>query len=322
MRKGANNYIEWNGDPYKANIHFDAVYRAENVSFAPLAKGLNLDQTLIRYREDVYVVATMYNELFDPRFEFKLEFPTNSKASTDPSIAFNVEQIEKNPNEINRQVTYLIVFNSFAPPDNAYNQSSGALGSAINEFFYSTFSSISGLFFNEINRQLTKSLSKILKTDNISINFSGSVYNRNLLNSTGNNSFNINQTNLDVNIPISLFKDRFILTLGSSLDIPLTSSIQQSIEFLPDVTAEFLINPSGTIRASFFYRQNLDYLTTTANGSGRTQSSGAGIAYRKELDRLGDIFRKNKNKKEKNKPPPATEEKADPNKVTLLPKED
>ncbi len=123
LRKGANNFIEWNGDPYKARINFDAVYRAENVSFAPLAKGLNLDPTLTRYREDVFVVANMYNELFDPRFDFKLEFPNNSKASSDPSIAFNIEQIEKNPNEINRQVTYLIVFNSFAPPDNAYNAS-------------------------------------------------------------------------------------------------------------------------------------------------------------------------------------------------------
>ena len=131
----------------------------------------------------------MYNELFDPRFDFKLEFPTNSKANSDPSIAFNIEQIEKNPNEINRQVTYLIVFNSFAPPDNVYsNQASGALGSAINEFAYNTISSISGLFFNEINRQLTKTLSKILKTDNVSINFSGSVYNRNLLTTQGNNS--------------------------------------------------------------------------------------------------------------------------------------
>ena len=311
LRKGANNYIEWNGDPYKANIHFDAVYRAEKVSFAPLAKGLSLDPTssssLNGYREDVYVVATMYNELFDPRFEFKLEFPANSKASTDPSIAFNIEQIEKNPNEINRQVTFLIVFNSFAPPDNAYNaQSSGALGSAINELAYNTISSISGIFFNEVNRQLTKTLSKLFKTDNISINFSGSVYNRNLL-STQDNSFNINQSNLDVNIPITMFKDRFILTLGSTLDIPLTSNIQQNVEFLPDVTAEFLINPSGSIRATFFYRQNLDYLTTTASGSGRTQSSGAGITYRTEFNHLGELFRRHKKKKEKVTPVVPTE---------------
>ena len=42
LRKGANNYIEWTGDPYTAQIKFDAIYVAENVNFAPLASSLSL----------------------------------------------------------------------------------------------------------------------------------------------------------------------------------------------------------------------------------------------------------------------------------------
>ncbi len=86
------------------------------------------------------------------------------------------------------------------------------------------------LFFNEINKKLNTELSKILKTDNISINFSGSVYNRNLLQQS-NNTFNINQTDFNVNVPISMFKDRFVVTLGSTLDVPLQSTIQQNVQF-------------------------------------------------------------------------------------------
>jgi hypothetical protein len=49
-----------------------------------------------------------------------------------------------------------------------------------------------------------------------------------------------------------------------------------------------LINKSGTIRASFFYRQNLDYLgLTTSNIGQRTTRTGANISYRKEFDNLG-----------------------------------
>src|SRR5690606_9585408 len=125
-------------------------------------------------------------------------------------------------------------------------------------------------------------------TDNISINFSGSVYNRNLLNSASSNGIGFNQTNFNVNVPISMFKDRFVVTLGSTLDVPLQSTIQQNVQFLPDVTAEWLINESGTIRASFFYRQNLDYLTTSSTGAARHKRSGASIAYRKEFDNLRD----------------------------------
>jgi hypothetical protein len=66
---------------------------------------------------------------------------------------------------------------------------------------------------------------------------------------------------------------------------------------LPDVTAEWLINESGTIRASFFYRQNLDYLTSSSSGAARTKRTGASIAYRKEFDTLGEFFKGKKKKK-------------------------
>jgi hypothetical protein len=199
--------------------------------------------------------------------------------------------MEKNENEINRQVTYLIVFNSFAPIENT----AAGFGSTVNEVTYAAISSLSGMFFNVINRKLNSELSKILKTDNISINFSGSLYNRNLLNQTSN-GFGLNQSELNVNVPVSLFKDRFVVTFASTFDVPLQSSIQQSVQILPDVTAEWLINPSGSIRASFFYRQNIDYLTSNSTGAGRDQRAGAGITYRKDFDRLGDIFKKKKNK--------------------------
>ncbi|MGZ8552719.1 MAG: translocation/assembly module TamB domain-containing protein, partial [Chitinophagaceae bacterium] len=231
-----------------------------------------------------------------PDFKFSLAFPPNSKVNSDFSVATSIEQMAKNENEINRQVTYLIVFNSFAPPESG--PTNVGFGSTISELTYNTISSISGLFFNEINKKLNSELSKILNTDNISINFSGSVYNRNLLNQQTNNSFNINQSNFNVNVPISMFKDRFVVTLGSTLDVPLQATIQQNVQFLPDVTAEWLINQSGSIRASFFYRQNLDYLTTSTTGAARTKRSGASISYRKEFETLREFFGGKKTKSE------------------------
>lgn len=301
LKKGSDSFISWSGDPYDARIQFEAMYIAENVSFAPLVNTImNTDPSYAKLREDVYVVADLSGALFKPDFKFRLEFPPNSFVNNDFSISSSIEQIEKNENEINRQVTYLIVFNSFAPQETAQNTTAnGGFGSTINELTYSTISSLSGLFFNEINKKLNSELARILNTDNISINFSGSVYNRNLLDQQSNNGFNINQSNLNINVPISMFKDRFVVTLGSTLDVPLQSTIQQNVQFLPDVTAEWLINQSGTIRASFFYRQNLDYLTTSSTGAARTKRSGASIAYRREFDSLSGLFEGKKKKKKK-----------------------
>ena len=93
-----------------------------------------------------------------------------------------------------------------------------------------------------------------------------------------------------------MFNDRFIVTLGSTFDVPLHTTIQQNVQFLPDVTAAWLINQSGTIRASFFYRENLDYLITSATGAAKTKRSGASISYRKEFETIGEFFGKKKNK--------------------------
>jgi hypothetical protein len=285
LRPGGNNYIDWTGDPYGATIHFDAMYTAERVSFAPLAGDNGVfggaNKNYANIREDVNVVATLTGALFHPTFNFRLEFPQNSEAANDPTIAFGIQQIEKNENELNKQVTYLIVFNSFAP----YEAAQFTTGTALNEFAYST---ISGLFFGEVNKRLNQLLSKVLRNNDLTFNFTGSLYNRNLIDQ-GAKGFNINQSNLNLSVGVPLFSDRFILTFGSTFDIPITSDIEQNIQFLPDVTAQWLINKSGSVRATFFYRQNLDFIgTSTATGTGLvTTRTGANISYRKEFDHFG-----------------------------------
>ena len=128
----------------------------------------------------------------------------------------------------------------------------------------------------------------MLSKNNISFNVSGALYNPNLV-ATNTRGFQNVQSALGISVGKSLFSDRLVLTFGSNFDIPITSDIQQNIQFLPDVTAQLLINKSGSIRASFFYRQNLDYLGASgANNIGqRTTRTGANISYRKEFDNLG-----------------------------------
>ncbi len=303
LRKEGNNFIRWNGDPNKATIHFDAQYTAEKVSFAPLANSWSLASNVQTTRENVNVIVTMSGELFQPKFEFKLDFPPGSIAINDPTLAFNLTQIENNPNELNKQVTYLIVFNSFAPVGGQGGATaataSGGIGSAINELAYNT---ISSLLFNELNRQFSNILAQIFKDDKLKVILSGSVYNRNLASS---NNFNITTGNVNLTVSRAIFNDRLIITAGSTLDIPLPTTqttLEQKFQFLPDVTTEWLINEKGTIRATFFYRQNLDFLpgSTTSTTLAKSKRIGGGIAYRKEFDHLGELFHRKRDKKIQN----------------------
>ncbi len=288
LRKGANNYIEWSGDPYKANVNLVAVYTAENVSFAPLANTLLADAntggttggspangSLTGFRDDVNVIATLTGELFQPAFSFRLEFPSNSLVYRNPSVAFGIQQIEKNPNELNKQVTYLIVFNSFAPYENQQSN--------YNPFGEAISSTISGLLFGEVNRRINELLSKVLQRNNLTLNFTGSLYNRNLVAQNQGGLLQINQSDVNVTVGKSLFEGRVNFSVGGTFDVPI-QSVEQTIRLFPDVTVELLLNKSGSVKASFFYRENLDYLTSTTTAGLQTRRYGASISYGKEFD--------------------------------------
>ncbi|MDB5250939.1 MAG: hypothetical protein JWP27_108 [Flaviaesturariibacter sp.] len=279
-----NNYIEWTGDPYDARIRFNAVYTAESVSLAPLINSLGLSSsTLERQRGDVNVVAMLTGELFHPTFSFKLDFPTNSPVFSNPSFAYGLQQIEKNTNEINKQVTYLIVFNSFAPYEAGQQ-------SYLNEFAYST---ISGLFFGEVNRRLNQLLAKIFRNSDLIFNFSGSLYNANLVDQSAK-GFRINQGTVNASVSAPLIKERVQITFGSTFDVPIQSDLQQTVQIFPDVSIDWLINKSGSIRATFFYSQTPDLLVSSPTQTVHNKRAGAKLSYRKEFNSLKDIFRKKK----------------------------
>jgi hypothetical protein len=293
IRKGSTNYIEWNGDPYDADIKFEAVYKSERVSFAPLASTLNLTADVSNARSDVFVVAKLTDKLFKPNIAFSLDFPPNSIANVNPELTLLLRQLQNNVNELNRQVTYLIVFNSFAP-----NELGGSLsGAGVN------VSTISGILLSVLSDQINKLFSNLLRSDKYRINLNTSLYNRNLL--ASNSTALTLGSNVNFSIGRSFFDNRFIISTGLGMDAPLgqgaQSSVQQSILLLPDVTMEWLINPSGTIRASFFYRTNADFLTASTSASVvRSRRAGASLSYKREYDKLSDIFGAAKRKKKSN----------------------
>lgn len=289
IRKGNNNYIEWTGDPYDATIKFEAVYRADRVSFAPLASTLNLTSNVSNSRSDVYVVARLTDKLFQPSLAFYLDFPANSVANSNPELGLMLRQLQQNVNELNRQVTYLIVFNSFAP-----NEIGGSLaGTGVN------VSTISGMLLSVLSDQINKLFTNLLKSDKYHINLNTSLYNRNLLASSPT-ALNLG-SNVNFSIGRSFLNNRFVISTGLGLDAPIglgsTSSVQQSILLLPDVTMEWLVNSTGTIRASFFYRTNADYLTASSNSTAfRSRRAGVSLSLKRESDRLFGRNKKGSNK--------------------------
>jgi hypothetical protein len=289
LNRNANNYIEWTGDPFKPVVNIEAVYTTDKKVDYGTWVSTNLPGTNISGSTDyVYVIARMTGDLFTPNITFDLDFPPESLPKRDATVAFVIDELLKNENELNKQVAFLVVFNSFAP---------STIGSSLsfNPGVDLVVNSISDFLSGQINAVLNNILLNKLKIPGIYVNFSGSLYNPNPFGET-NNAFSYDRTNLNLSIGKSLFNNRVILTFEGNYDVPFqaTGANQFSSDFLTNFTTEFLINKSGTIRATIFYKENVDLLTGTTTNATKSRRYGTSLAFRKDFNRFSDIFRRKK----------------------------
>ena len=137
-----------------------------------------------------------------------------------------------------------------------------------------------------------------MQRNKLTLNFTGSLYNRNLINENQRGILRINQGDVNVTVGKSFFEGRLNFTVGGTFDVPIQSDFQQSIRLFPDVTIELLLNKSGSVSATFFYRENVDFLNAAANtaSSLQTRRYGASLSYGKEFDSFGQVISGKKKK--------------------------
>ena len=296
--QGAENYIQWTGDPYDADINVQAIYEAENIQFSDLivdpknAGALTnspLNTGKIRtYRGPVWVVATLKDKLMHPTISFEIQLPPNSEMRNDASAGFALSQINDDPSELNKQVAFLLVFNSFGPLN-----STGATYSANDAVSGIFVSSISSYISGALSNQFSNYFQHIFKDKSIRVNFNTAFYNGTALAATTptTSSSDYDRTNLGLSVIKSFMNEKLTFTVGSALDVGLTAqqAATAGVQFLPNVTAEWKLTDNGRLVLTFFYRDSYNYLSVLNH---TTNSSGTSISYRRDFDRLGELWKK------------------------------
>ena len=188
----AGNFIEWNGDPYEAEMHIDARYTADRVSLNELLGNSNFSNAVRTYRGSVFVIAALRSKLSHPEIKFSLAFPTGNPISTDNEFSQFITRLERDENEILKQVSFLIVFNSFAPVSFSNTNVSNAY--TVTTIGINT---ISQLLTKEINKTVTNLLDKVTGDKSLRFDVGSSVYNSaNLLDPSGA-GFALNSNKID-----------------------------------------------------------------------------------------------------------------------------
>ena len=282
----AGNYIEWTGDPFRADMHIDAQYTAERISLSELAGNNTFSGAVKGYRGDVYVIAQLRDKLSKPEIKFRLDFPQTSPVKSDNEFSQYLIRLEKDQNEILNQVAFVILFNSFSPPG-------AGGGTGVSPY------AITSLGFNTVSQLLTKSVNKVLSnvlyklTGDRSLRFDigNSVYSSaNILNPTNTDNVNkIDRTRVDLKLSRAFANDKIIVTVGSDIDFNLGGSAIQNgnIQWLPNVNIEFILSRDRKLRLILFNRSSLDLSVSGSSSSfGRRNRQGVSISYRKDFEKL------------------------------------
>jgi hypothetical protein len=284
LQGDGSSYISWNGDPFNAEINIDALYVAEKVRMSTLftdpssstITGVSSD--VLREISDVEVRCNLSGTLNKPNPTFQIVIPQNSAIKNNTTIDSKLKTINRDPLEVSKQATYLIVFKSFAP------QAAIVANNLNNELLNTTISGvINGILANSVQNFFSRVLGST-----VDVNFN---YSRTLTNLTGVSGNGGGDNNFRENVSLqfikSLMNDKLVITFGSDFNFATAGGNQtatgaQSFLFLPDVNVEYKITPDGKFRTSFFYRSNFDALST----SGKRDRTGGNISFRTEFDRF------------------------------------
>jgi len=283
--------IVWTGDPFIANINIVAEYFATNVDFSNLASNATSNFKSTGQKSDVYVIAHLTQTLDKPKIDFEFQLPDYAPTSVknDFVITKRLEELKNDENEMNKQVTSLLLFNSFInnsqsflTASSGYSVLAGTIGGVIS-------STVSG-FFNNI-------LQKYLKNTSFYFNSNSSVTSSEL-------QSNVSKLEGAVNsgLVFNLVNGRLIITAGINLDYNdpyILSATNNNLFVTPDFTAEWLLTKDGHVRIVGFNKTSVDI-------NGQRNSSGLKLTYRKDLDKLSEFFvpDDSKRKKKKDTEPP------------------
>ncbi len=265
----------WDGDPFKAKIDIEAEYLATKVNFSSLASGTSFNQI-----SNLRILAHLTETLLKPSIDFEFKLPTGSPI-TDFLILKKLEQFKEDKNDLNKQVTSLLLFNSFINT----NQSVITAGSGYNVIA----GTIGGVVSNAITGFFNSLISKYIK--NLTINVD--------INSSLGLQENVEklQAAAKSNLVYTLLNGRLIITAGVNLDYNNPyASINRNTNLLvtPDITVEWILGKSGKVRVVGFNRTNYDLV-------GQRNRTGVSLSYRKDVDKLSQIFKSNPDKQKAQK---------------------
>jgi hypothetical protein len=264
--------ITWNGDPLLALIDIEARYTAPKVDVSSITQNSGTNN--VRRKEDIIIVSHLEGSLANPTIGFEFLLPPESNLNQDYFTVKKLADFKNNEDERNKQVASLLLVNSFigdqsiATGVNTVNITAGLLGGVV-----------SGFLTNLLNKELERATNGVISTY---VDINPTV------------DLQVSAKQLQANVRAGLkifFSSRINLILGGNIDYN-NPFLASSGIVTPDITIEWLLNNDGSLRVVGFNRTGVDLTSLRRNRSGMQ------LSYRKDFNKLSDIFKSRKKLRE------------------------
>ncbi|KQT23833.1 cell envelope biogenesis protein AsmA [Chryseobacterium sp. Leaf405] len=278
IQKGST--ITWTGEPTTANLDITAVYKTQAAPIDLIeqqygAGSAELNQ--FKQRIPFNTLLKMKGELLKPviTFDITTDEKNNAVSSTVTDVVDQkLSQLRTQESEMNKQVFALLLLNRFIG-ENPFESSAGMSGEMMAR------QSVSKI----LSQQLNNLASDLIK--GVDLNFD--------LESSEDYSTGAKNTRTDLNVGLSkkLLNDRLKVSVGSNFGLEGEARQNENMTNIAgDVTVDYSLSKDGRymLRA---YRKN-EYQVAL---QGQIVETGVGFIITLDYDKFRDIFRKSRNKK-------------------------
>lgn len=254
--------VQFRGDPYQATLDIDAVYKiTANLKDLSQALSQSSGQTNVLVNCMLNISGVMRH----PDIQLGLNLP-----ETDPEVQRQVKNLIVSEDMMNRQIVYLLLLSRFYTPEENSTEGTDSNGN---------FTSVA---LATLSSNLTNILNQIDPRWQMGTNIRTS--------NTG-----VTDTEVELLLSSRLLNDR--LLINGNVGYRDNEYVQNA--FVGEVDVEMLLNKSGNLRLKAFSHINDKYFYITSGSLVQTQ--GLGILYKKDFNRLSELFPRRRRKNNENR---------------------
>lgn len=246
--------ISWTGNPYDADIDLVTSFSIPKVSLKDLAPELVMSEQESRQMKNQKIdcYLNLDETLLSPQISFDIKAP--NAPETGKTL---LNEVISEESELSKQFFSLLLLRSFQP----LNSSIEAHASAAKDLAESQVNAL----LSEVSQEYDLNFNSIIDNDMVGVDL------------------------IEFGISRRFFNDRLIVSGNFGLEEDSTGSSEAS-SYIPvgDLFVEYLINESGTFRATAF-READPYNIGTDESGQKPYTQGAGLSYQEDFTNVDDF---------------------------------